>query len=155
MTTKTPEHSEVQFERSDISSRGTFITGLSILVGLWITTGLLYFFYSGLAKHREHVSSPTLPIEAHGYVVPPAPRLQQSPRLDMKRMNRYEDWELSHYHWLDRQQGIVAIPIDRAIDMVASRGIPAATGAPNPTNTPPEDGTRETGFRGKVEPEAR
>lgn len=155
MATGTPQHSDTEFEHSDISSRATFLTGLGVLVGIWISAGLLYFFYSTLAHHREQVSSPTLPIEAHGYVEPPAPRLQRSPRLDMEDMNRYEDWELSHYHWLDQKRGIVAIPIDKAIDIVADQGIPPATGAANPTNTPPQDGTRDTGFRGKVEPEAR
>ena len=155
MPTHAPEHPDIKFEHTDITSRNIMLIGLSVLVGVWITAGLLYFFYSVLAHHREHVSPPVLPIEAHVYAVPPAPRLQRSPRLNMKEMNRYEDWELNHYHWIDQPKGVVAITIDKAIDMVAARGIPPAIGAPNATNTPPQEGTRETGFRGKVEPEAR
>ncbi len=152
---QSPEHPHVHFEHSDVSQRGVIVTVLGVLAGLWISAGLLYFFYAGLAHHRKKVSAPTLPIEAHGYVEPPPPRLQRSPRSDMKEMNRYEDWELSHYHWVDRKNGIVAIPIEKAIDLVASQGIPATNGVANPTNTPPQEGTRETGFEGKVEPEAR
>lgn len=155
MATSTPEHPEIRFEHADVSSRPTLLIGFGVLVGIWITAGLLYLFYAGLAHHRERVSPPALPIAAHGSVVPPAPRLQRSPRLDMKEMNRYEDWELSHYHWLDEQRGVMAIPIGKAIDMLAARGIPPATGTPNLSNTPPQEGARETGFRGKVEPEAR
>jgi hypothetical protein len=155
MADSPPKQSDAGFEHTDVSSRGIVIAGAGVFAGLWITAGLLYFFYAALAQHREHVSPPVLPLEEHGYVVPPAPRLQRSPREEMKEMNEYEDWELSHYHWLDQKQGIVAIPIDKAIDMIASHGIPPATGTPNPTNTPPQEGTRETGFRGKVEPEAR
>src|SRR5947209_905772 len=155
MAISRPEHAQIRFEHADVSSRPTLLTGFGVLVGVWIATGLLYFYYAGLAHHRERVSPPVLPIEAHGSVIPPAPRLQRSPGEDMKEMNRYEDWELSHYHWLDESRGVVAIPIGTAIDVLAARGIPPATGAPNPSNTAPQEGARETGFRGKVEPEAR
>ena len=155
MAISRPEHAQIRFEHADVSSRPTLLIGFGVLVGVWIATGLLYFYYAGLAHHRERVSPPVLPIEAHGSVIPPAPRLQRSPGEDMKEMNRYEDWELSHYHWLDESRGVVAIPIGTAIDVLAARGIPPATGAPNPSNTAPHEGARETGFRGKVGPEAR
>jgi hypothetical protein len=29
------------------------------------------------------------------------------------------------YRWLDREQGIISIPIDRAMDLTAERGLPA------------------------------
>jgi hypothetical protein len=36
-----------------------------------------------------------------------------------------EDLErLSHYGWVDRAAGIAHIPIDRAIDILAKRGLP-------------------------------
>ena len=154
MAVQTPEHSRVHFEHSDVSERRVILIGFGVLAVLWISAGLLYLFYAGLARYREKVSSPTLPIEAHGYVQPPSPRLQRSPRADMKEMNRYEDWELSHYHWVDKKNSVVAIPIDKAIEIVASQGISSANGVAN-ENTPPQEGTRETGFEGKVEPEAR
>jgi len=30
--------------------------------------------------------------------------------------------ELTHYEWIDRESGVCAIPIDRAIDLVVERG---------------------------------
>jgi hypothetical protein len=88
-------------------------------------------------------------------VVPPEPRLQRSPREDLKKFREHENWELTHYHWLDKSHGIVAIPIEDAIRIVGQRGIPPAKTPPNVTLTPPQEGTRETGFEGKVEPEPR
>jgi hypothetical protein len=38
---------------------------------------------------------------------------------------------LSSYGWVDREAGIVRIPIDRAMDLLAERGLPARAG-PDP-----------------------
>jgi hypothetical protein len=56
---------------------------------------------------------------------PPQPRLQSSPVLDLKRMRQEEDQILGSYGWIDRQKGIVRLPIARAIDLLAQRGLPA------------------------------
>ena len=36
---------------------------------------------------------------------------------------------LQHYGWVDRKAGIARIPIEHAIELLAARGLPAATGA--------------------------
>ena len=46
MATSTPEHPEIRFERADVSSRPTLFIGFGVLVGIWITAGLLYFLYA-------------------------------------------------------------------------------------------------------------
>lgn len=155
MPEETPKHTDIRFERTDLDGKNVFLTGAAVLVGLWISAGLLYFVFTGLRHYREDVGGVPLPIERHGNPLPPEPRLQRSPRMDLKQYQGHEDWELTHYHWLDKSQGIVAIPIEQAIQMTAQRGIPPANGAPNPTMTPPAEGMRDTGFEGKVEPEPR
>ena len=34
---------------------------------------------------------------------------------------------LHHYRWVDRRNGIVSIPIDRAIQLLAQRGVPPSS----------------------------
>lgn len=148
-------HEEIDFERTDINARGTFITGVSVLVGMWIVVALLFFFFAYLKHERAVSSPPPLPVEAHGNPMPPEPRLQASPRLDLKAFRAREDWELNHYHWIDKAKGTVAIPIERAMEMVAARGIPPQKKPANLVLSQPQAGTRETGFEGKVEPEPR
>jgi hypothetical protein len=36
-----------------------------------------------------------------------------------------EDHVLNSYAWVDKQAGIVRVPIDRAIDMLAAKGLPS------------------------------
>ena len=57
-----------------------------------------------------------------GPSLPPEPRLQSSPVLDLKRMRDAEDQILGSYGWIDRQQGIVRLPIARAMDLLSQRG---------------------------------
>ncbi len=62
---------------------------------------------------------------------------------------------MNSYRWVDRANGVVSIPIDRAIQIVAQRGIPPQPAPNNMTYFDPQVGTRRTGFEGKVAPEPR
>ncbi len=53
-----------------------------------------------------------------------APVLQISPRADMTRFRAEEQAEMSAYGWVDREKGVVRVPIDRAMANVAKDGIP-------------------------------
>jgi hypothetical protein len=150
-----PRPEGVRFENSDVDGRGTFIAGVSVLVGTWIVIALVYFLFTYLAHKRAVSSPPPLAIETHGNPMPPEPRLQESPRKDLKAFRAREDWELSHYQWVDNAKGVVAIPIDRAIEILASQGIPPQKQPPNLILSQPQAGTRQTGFEGKVAPEPR
>ncbi len=150
-----PRREDIGFEHSDVNTRGTLITVISVLVGVWIFSALVYACFALLAHERAISSPPPLPIEAHGNPMPPEPRLQSSPRQDLKTMRAHEDWELNHYYWIDKDKGTVAIPIERAMAILAQRGIPPQKAPANLQLSVPQAGTRQTGFEGKVEPEPR
>jgi hypothetical protein len=56
--------------------------------------------------------------------LPPEPRLQTDPRDDMANLRRSEDDVLDSYGWVDRNAGVVRIPIERAMTLVVERGLP-------------------------------
>jgi len=56
--------------------------------------------------------------------VPPEPRLQEAPALDLERFRAREEEILGGYGWVDRPSGVVRIPIDRAMELVAKEGLP-------------------------------
>jgi hypothetical protein len=154
-TTGEPRNQDVHFERTDLSVGATVGLIVGVLVGVWIFSSLVYLYFGYLAHNRAISSPRPLPVELHGNPMPPEPRLQQSPREDLKAMRTREDWTLTHYSWVDKKKGIVAIPIDRAIGIIAERGIPAQKKPANLQLSQPQAGTRLTGFEGKVEPEPR
>ena len=57
--------------------------------------------------------------------LPPEPRLEKTPTLDLKAFRAEEDRVLNSYGWIDRQKGVVRVPIDRAIDLLAQHGLPS------------------------------
>ena len=60
----------------------------------------------------------------------PTPQLQINDTAEMKEEIEQENAKLTHYQWVDQNQGIVRIPIDKAMQLVLQRGLPArASGA--------------------------
>jgi hypothetical protein len=53
----------------------------------------------------------------------PEPRLQTDPPDDLAKLRDREQKELDTYYWIDRDKGIVHIPIDEAMKQVLARGI--------------------------------
>ena len=57
----------------------------------------------------------------------PSPRLQTDDgNQEIVDLHAKEDLLLNNYSWADRSQGKVRIPIDRAIELIAQRGLPVA-----------------------------
>lgn len=50
----------------------------------------------------------------------PAPRLQVDPAQELIRLRAGEDTLLENYAWVDRSRGLIRIPIERAMDLLAS-----------------------------------
>lgn len=106
---------------ANIRSLVKFGAGLSALVVFALVAMWLLFDY--LAARPEPGPEPS-PM-AREREAPPAPRLQVAPSTDLDRLRTNEDSALNSYGWVDREAGIVHIPIDKAIDLVAERGLPA------------------------------
>lgn len=55
----------------------------------------------------------------------PTPRLQTDNGMqDLVDLHHREDLLLDHYSWINQSQGSVRIPIDRAMELIAQRGLP-------------------------------
>lgn len=97
---------------------GLGIIALAALV-LAVTAGLLCYF-----EHREASPALTRSPLAEPQPLPPEPRLQVAPSADLEELRAEEDARLSSYGWIDREQQVVHIPIDRAMDILLEKGLP-------------------------------
>jgi hypothetical protein len=89
-----------------------------VVVG--VTVGGLFSLFE-----RQYASeSPPPRITASGRL-PPAPRLQTDPPSDWRQLLEAENAKLNGYGWIDKSAGVIRIPIDRSIDLLAQRGLPA------------------------------
>ena len=64
----------------------------------------------------------------------PQPQLQANAAADLEKLRFAENETLSTYGWVDRNAGVVRMPIDRAMQMIAERGLPVR---PAPPPQPP------------------
>lgn len=150
-------HPDVRFEKSDINPRYVVLAGIGVLVLMYVAATVVYLPFKYFAHERAKESPPPLPITApavHGVYLPPEPRLQQDPGRDLQDYMAAENAKLNGYAWVNPQAGVVSIPIQQAMDLIAQRGIPPQKSAPNLFYRP-QAGTLETGLAGKVEPEPR
>lgn len=119
-TTTTHAH-----EGSDVSIKalGIFLAGLAITM---VVTGVIVIglFDLFLKEAEEADVSPSPLAEAGEPAPPPGPLLQVAERLDL-RVHRESQEKLIHETgWIDRDRGVVRIPIERAIELTAERGFP-------------------------------
>jgi hypothetical protein len=140
-----PEHRDVRFEPVDVDARKVLYTGIGVVVGMGLITLSVLPFYKYFEASRAR-NAQVLPSSAGYSQVPPEPRLQSDPRRDLGMLRLYEDGRLSGYGWVDKAHGLVTLPIERAMELVVQRGIPAQKAPPGNTYFNPHEGSRETGF---------
>ncbi len=68
--------------------------------------------------------------------LPPAPRLQNYPFYDLRAFRSEENRVLEHYGWVDKNAGVVRIPVERAMDVLAEQGLPYRSAAPEEPSVP-------------------
>jgi hypothetical protein len=125
MNTTTPQREDPRrgHEQSDISIRGIVMFGgiLAVVTGVvLLLMGWMFHYFAALEMKLDVPPSPL----AETRRPPPEPRLQISPAENLKEMRAAEDAALNSYGWVNRQTGIVRIPIDHAIRLLAERGLP-------------------------------
>jgi hypothetical protein len=125
---------------------------LRFLVFLVVTTSaialMVVYFYNYLERREASEKTARYPMSLTGVErpVPPPPRLQNYPFQDIKELRRNDKPLLDSYEWIDRSAGTVRIPVDRAMDLLAERGLPyRKPGQPSAAPPPPAPGAQPPG----------
>jgi hypothetical protein len=75
----------------------------------------------------------------------PTPRLQTDDgNMDVAEMHAREDMFLDHYTWVNAQSQVVRIPIARAMQLLAQRGLPVEGQQPEGKSVNPTQATAQT-----------
>jgi hypothetical protein len=121
-------NSEVHHEQSDVNIRAILGFGAALFVVAAVVHVLIYVLF-GYFDSRENAKVPAeYPLAAtQGHREPPEPRLQTDPRQDLADLRAKEDEVLGSYGWVDKNAGLVRIPIDAAVKLTLERGLPART----------------------------
>jgi hypothetical protein len=125
-----PDNPEVEHEGSDVNVRAILGFGGGLVVAavvIHFLVWLLFLYFSGAAATRDTAAFPLAAGQATR--VPPEPRLQTTPREDLRALKAREEEILGSYGWVDKTTGVVRIPIDEAIKLTLQRGLPARAAA--------------------------
>lgn len=117
-------------ETTDVGERGLFIFAASLLTFLLVVlvsvavffkaTGLLDRFLDKRRAQGEPGANSLVRVQPDYQ----GPLLQIYPEKDLHGMQRANNQDLGSYGWVDRGRGVVRLPIERAMDLVAQRGLP-------------------------------
>ena len=111
-------------EQSDLSPKKIALFGISlagvIVIVLFVAYLLIHRFYTQEARKEVRPS----PLSYTPELVP-GPRLIVDSGKEFKEMRAAEDRILNTYDWAEIEKGIVRIPINRAMDILAQKGLPA------------------------------
>jgi hypothetical protein len=153
---------ETHHEKSDVNVRALLWSVVIFIVFAALTHGLLYaqfHFYRKLFSKKNNPPPLTAVARPADAAVPAEPRLQpftstmppytSTPVTDMEQMRAAEEQALHTPGWVDRQRGIVRIPIDVAKQLAVQRlGVRASRPQP-PGVSPGGNGAAQNGRAGR------
>jgi hypothetical protein len=111
-------------ELSDLSPRNISFFGIGLAVLIIFALLAIYGLMVWLRESAGRRAEPPSPLSVAREPTP-GPQLLIEPGRAMKAMRQQEEARLKRYGWIDQEKGIVHIPIERAIDMLADKGLPA------------------------------
>ena len=127
-----PAAPPLNHELSDADPR-PILKFLAFLVALTLVVAVVVVFFYNYLEHREAAEKTArypMSLIDQERPLPPPPRLQTYPFEDIKDLRRSEDPLLTRYEWIDQGAGTVRIPIERAMELLAERGLPHRTEQP-------------------------
>lgn len=110
------EHREANLSIIIWGAVGLVVATIIIMVLVWGMFNILK-----KTDQTESAEQQVSPLAIPGQL-PPEPRLQVRPYEELQVLRAHEEDVLSHYGWQDQKNGIVRIPIDKAMDIVARQG---------------------------------
>ena len=130
------EVTEPRYEKRDVRPRtlAALVLGLAALtVGAALLMWGSFVFFQ---RRAERAAEPPSPLREE-QVLPPPPRLQVAPEVDLQAVRRREEERLQSYGWINREAGVVRIPIERAMELLVQRGVPVRPQGPTAESTVP------------------
>ena len=119
-----------KYEHTDIDPSIGYNFGIWLLVAMVLSLGIVYgtFWLFESRKAARDVASQQFPLAAGQEKEPPAPRLQTQPFKDVYLLKQGQNEQLDSYGWIDKENGIVRTPIDRAMELTVQGGLPTRAG---------------------------
>jgi len=111
-------------ETSDLDARVAGLFGAVLTTAIIVLMAATYWIYVFSVSHHTARYPAASPL-AYTREPTPEPRLQVDAPRELRELRAAEDAALHGYAWIGKDRRLVRIPIARAIDVLAQRGLPA------------------------------
>ena len=113
-------------EASDVYALSVAGFGAGLIVAAALIHLFVWLLFTYFSTREAQRVAPQFPL-ATGQIerLPPEPRLQTNPREELRELQAQEDAVLGSYGLVDKDKGVVRIPIDEAMKLTVQRGLPA------------------------------
>jgi hypothetical protein len=113
----------VGHEGRDADVRPIVLTGIGLALTVLVVGVIVYGIFRYLETHPA-TSVQSNPMAVFDSQIPPEPRIEEHPAIEIQELHAQEDQTLSTYGWMDKNKGVVRIPIERAMELQLQRGFP-------------------------------
>lgn len=125
-------HHGVAYEDRDLGARGIIVFLVVLGVSGFALCLIVWGYFDWHAKHMRsavELNGTQSVVTPQGYAQSPTdrfpkPSLQVDDVADMNQVRQATTSQLTTYGYVDKQAGIVRIPIDTAMDILAKQGLP-------------------------------
>ena len=121
------ENPRVAYEHGDADVFTVSKYAIALAFGVIIAAAAMWGLFSWFQTQQTLEVTKLSPaaLESRKTFIPPEPRLQATPKLDLREFRQAEDEALKNFHWLDATHTIARIPVEDAIGIMAKRGLPS------------------------------
>jgi hypothetical protein len=109
--------SDPGYEKRDLEPRTIALFAAGGAVVILLAAALAFWMVQSATKRYSARQSARPPAPA----ATPEPRLQVQGSNDLREMRKAEESLLNTYGWLDREKGLVRIPVERAMELLAKK----------------------------------
>lgn len=109
------------YEKQDVGFRFAMLFVSALLAAVIVVLIITVWFYRAVVPPQQQVAQTPV---SQQRPLPPAPVLQVNPAVDMQKFREREEQKASSYGWVDEKGGIAHVPVQRAMEIVAERGLP-------------------------------
>jgi hypothetical protein len=111
--------SDAGYEKRDLEPRTIALFAAAGAFVILLAAALAFWMVQSATKRHSARQTPRPPAQAREGA--PEPRLQVQGFNDLREMRKAEESLLNTYSWLDREKGLVRIPVERAMELLAKK----------------------------------
>jgi hypothetical protein len=115
-----------QYEHTDIDPSIGYRFAVWLTVAMVLSVGIVYgtfWVFEGQRRARDEAAR-QFPLAAGVDKEAPSPRLQTQPFKDIYLLKQHASERLEQFGWVDKDGGIVHLPIDYAMELTLKQGLP-------------------------------